>query len=70
LSRGLLGVITPGASVFSLLIVKPHSYTEISLPKAASSMLISPIETEKICMLCYLESISKVVVLTRRNKKC
>jgi hypothetical protein len=65
----LLGIIAPGASVLSLSIIKPHSYTKISLPKAASSASISPIEAEKICTLCCLESISKVIVLTRRSKK-
>jgi hypothetical protein len=65
----LLGVIAPGASIFFLLIIKSYSYTKISLPKATSSALISLIKAEKIYTLCYLESISKAVVLTRRNKK-
>jgi hypothetical protein len=61
----LLGVIAPGASVFSLLIIKPYSYTKTFLPKAASSALISLIKTEKICILYYLENISKIIALTR-----
>jgi hypothetical protein len=69
LSRGLLGVIAPGASIFSLLIVKPHSYIKISLPKTTNNMSISLIKTEKIYMPCYLENISKAAVLTRRNKR-
>jgi hypothetical protein len=39
------------------------------LPKAASSVLISLIEAEKICILYYLKNISKAIVLTRWNKK-
>jgi hypothetical protein len=65
----LLGVIAPGASIFSLLIVKPYSYTKTFLPKATNSASISLIEAEKICTPCYLKNISKVIVLTRRNKK-
>jgi hypothetical protein len=65
----LLGIIAPGASVLFLLIVKPYSYIEISLPKAASNMSISLIEAKKIYILCCLESISKAIALTRRNKK-
>jgi hypothetical protein len=65
----LLGVIAPGASVFSLLIVKLYSYTKTSLLKAASSASISLIEAEKIYTLYYLENISKAIILTRRNKK-
>jgi hypothetical protein len=55
--------------MFSLLIIKPYSYTKISFPKITSSTSISLIETKKICMLYCLESISKVVVLTRRNRR-
>jgi hypothetical protein len=65
LSRGLLGIITPGASILFLLIVKSYSYTKISLPKATSNISISLIETKKIYMLSYLENISKTVALTR-----
>jgi hypothetical protein len=62
----LLGIITLGASIFSLLIIKLHSYTKISLPKATSSASIFLIETKKIYTLYCLESISKAVALTRR----
>jgi hypothetical protein len=65
LSRGLLDIIAPGASIFSLLIIKPYSYTKIFLPKTTNSMSISLIKTKKIYMLYCLENISKAVVLTR-----
>jgi hypothetical protein len=55
--------------VFFLLIVKLYSYTEISFPKTTSSASISLIKAKKICILYYLENISKAIVLTPRNKR-